>query len=442
MIRAGWSVVMVLVACGDNAFDDRAHSGTRLRVEWNKAEDGAQVATGRIYDRERQEFCSQEAWSDGVTRCTRTEGYVGYSDPQCTRPVIVAGVEGEVANDFDVASCSQKTAWVAGTVSATTTWYEASTTGCMGPFTVDPMLPLRVAQKQIDPDHFVVLATSGPRGDGRLQSVDYTTADGLRIVKETRDTELATVCYPSATGCDPVAAYEVDYLDAACTQPIAGIFRTACSPPEKYAAILDPVCSTKVRFRAIGGIVASDHIYQLSAGTCAAITASADHEYHSLGAEITPAAMAPAVEAAPGRRLQPMYYAGEGIAAPSGQLFDSQVGVPCAWQAATDGATRCLPVSAQIYTYLYADASCTQPVTVTFLPTAECATAPPPQFATSYLAPGNEVHLVLGRRPGPLYQRGGTDCSLGTFSGYDAYDVDPGVADPASFEMSELVLEP
>ncbi|MGE5185644.1 MAG: hypothetical protein ACM31C_26465 [Acidobacteriota bacterium] len=436
-----WWWLVMLAACGDNAFYDAPKSGTRLRVEWFQAEDGSEVTTGNIYDRQRQEFCTIQAWSDGATRCTREAGYVGYLDAACTQRLVVAGVQGEVAFDFDQATCAQASAWVAGDVLAGTQWYEKGDTGCMGPYTTDQ--PLRVAEKEIDPNAFARLATSAPLGDGRIRTIDYTSADGFRLVKGYEDSELATPCYPGFEDCALLGEYEIDYTDAACTQPIVGLHHDTCNPPATYAIVPDPACSNLQHYHRIGAIVGiRSAIFQRTGDTCTMTTPSTDVEYRALGDEVEVAHLAVASESAPGRRLQPMFFTGDGVAAPTGQLMDTQVGVPCTWQPATDGATRCLPFSASWYT-LYTDPSCTQGVPIATWTSAACSDgAPQPQYAAEYFGAGNEIRPLLGRHAGTLYQRNGQTCAPTTIPGTDFFDVDPRTVDPRSFEMAERVLEP
>ncbi len=440
MMRRWWWLVF-LAACGDNALFDVPRSGTRLRVEWFKAEDGAEVTTGNIYDRERQEFCTIQEWTDGVTRCTREAGYIGYQDSACTQRLVVSGVQGEVAFDSEPTKCGQASSWVAGDVIAATQWYEKSDTACMGPYTTDQ--PLRIAEKEIDPNSFAVLATTAPRGDGRVRSVDFTSADGFRVVEEYRDDELATTCYPGFAHCDPRATYDIEYLDAACTQPIAGIYHDPCNPPEAFAAVPDKACPGREHYHSVGAAIGMrSTIYQLQGDTCTAITPSTDAEYHSVGDEVALAQLSLAIESAPGRRLQQTFHAGEGVAAPTGQLMDTQVGVPCYWTTDPDGVTRCLPVSASWYT-LYTDTSCTQGVTIATAPTAECSDgAPLPQYAGQSFGAGYEIRPLLGRHAGTLYQRVGQMCEPSIIKGVDFYDVDNRVVEPTSFEMAERVLEP
>ena len=437
MTRAWWLVVM-LAACGDNSLDDVSRSGSRLRVEWNKAEDGAELETGRYYDRERQEFCEIQKWSDGVKRCTRLAGYVAYLDAACTQPAISAGTQGEVANDFDPATCSQRSAWVAGAPLATTTWYELGDTGCMGPYTNGQLL---AADHQIDPDTFSRIAVGAPHGDGRIQAIDYTSADGFRVVDEFYDSALATRCNPGDATCSPLVTYDIEYLDAACTKPIAVVGPNPCGETPTYAAITDPVCFHPTSYHRLGDTVAVTTLHTLGNGTCMAAAPSPTNQYLALGDTVTPPQLSRAVASASGRRLQPVYFAGEGIAAPSGSLYDTQVGVECYWQTATDGATRCLPFAASIVSY-YADTSCTKSVDVALAQSAQCATVPLPQFAVRYVAPGSEVHEMLGHHDATLYQRNGNACEPFTAQGEDFYDIDPRIVDPSSFEMSELVLEP
>jgi hypothetical protein len=69
-------------------------SGSRLKINYHKAEDGARVPIwGVVYDADRKEDCVFQQASDGKLRCMPVVSYSGvptFSDPACTVLVAVA----------------------------------------------------------------------------------------------------------------------------------------------------------------------------------------------------------------------------------------------------------------------------------------------------------------------------------------------------------------
>ncbi len=98
-----------------------------------------------------------------------------------------------------------------------------------------------------------------------------------------------------------------------------------------------------------------------------------------------------------GARLKVNYYAGsDGSKLPVLNMHDSQLGVDCSFQTATDGTTRCLPSGLSVSSW-YADSGCTQPVGC-LVSGAGCATAPKYAISTAESGCTFTVRRIQRRR--------------------------------------------
>ena len=84
-----WPLLVALVACGDDLappITAEPRSGTRLRLERLVYEDGTRqlASTTEVFDRERDEPCTIEQWSDGLRYCTPAAHRGFYLDDTCT----------------------------------------------------------------------------------------------------------------------------------------------------------------------------------------------------------------------------------------------------------------------------------------------------------------------------------------------------------------------
>jgi hypothetical protein len=367
-------------------------------------------------------------------------GFVAFSDPQCTQAVIV-GQSTDLAGAWDQAACAVTAVYRPGAAVSATQWYSRTATGCIGPYTASG--PLYALGANLDRAQFAGLSLTAEIGDGRLRQVDYSGDGGFRVLDEVHDTELATVCYPNDTSCQPNATYDLEFLDPACTQRVTSIAQETCGAPIKYYAERDATCSNRTHYYEIGASVKVTQLYQLDSTTmqCTSTMVETGLQYHAIGAEVAPAPMSTVIGDAPGRRLQNIYVAGDAIASRSGELYDTELEVRCSFMQATDGIARCLPAGGYVSSY-FSDPGCTSSVLLLTYPIIDpsCGPAPSvPQFAISYANQGNEVRVVTGKYAGAVYYGGPGSCMQLMMN--DAYAIG-GIAAPESFVAATKVTDP
>jgi hypothetical protein len=439
-----WIALAVIAACGDNDAEVAYRDGSRLVSEWLVTDDGTRVPQGTVHDLARGEICYMQTWSDGVTRCTPFRGFIVYSDPACSQPAIIDAdaAPGALAFEYLPTSCGPSRAFAIGAQTTTTTWYSPTAIGCQGPFTASN--PLNELGAQADPDAFERLDAIDADG-GRLGSRYYQARDGFRAPWAVYDHELATTCNPQDTACQPSSISSPLYTDAQCTQKVAITYPSPCSQDTVYDQDDDPACPGHYRYYRLGGEVTPAKLYQLdtSAGTCTAAAPSDGAQYHVIADEVTPAQLTRAQALASGKRLQPIYAQGDGVAVLTGRYYDSEVEVDCTFGLATDRTTRCLPSGPQ-YQSWFSDAACTKSVNVAYAwhQKPQCG-APDavPAFATGYVQSTVEVRIVGSLYTSTLYGQTSGGCMPHIVPDYDAYSVGQ-LVDPVSFAAATLEVGP
>jgi hypothetical protein len=435
-MRAVLCTLLALVACGDNNAAAPERSGTRVKLQWYVADDGARVPTGQLYDATLAASCQIWPWGDGVVRCANLDGYVAFRDAACTQPLSLnRPSSGQISVQWNQTTCRPDRAYQIGAELGSGSYYFATTTGCSGPFTSSD---LYAVGDEVAPDAFPSVDEAELGGD-RLRATLWQGGDGLRVPSGIEDVALASSCSPGEGICAPQASYSYVYLDAACTQPAAELYPNSCAAPPAYLTIQDPMCASRSHTYAIGDVVHPSQVYGLTAGACAAASLDPSAEYHALAREVAPAALA-TVHVPAGRRLSAIYAAGDGAAARVG-MFDTKLGVECSWYQATDGAMRCLPVRWG-WAPVYSDAACTQPLRVLALPASspDCAAEPPPQFAYDDVQAGTEMRIVIGPYAGATYTNASGACAAVTYPGMQLYAVGDVVA-PDSFVAATTAID-
>lgn len=85
----------------------------------------------------------------------------------------------------------------------------------------------------------------------------------------------------------------------------------------------------------------------------------------------------PGSDSRPGSRLKRQYRISEDGGRAFDSWYDTELGMPCVWEFATDGSERCFPVDfrAANVTIVYLDSECLQPVAL--IEEGDCGTIPP-----------------------------------------------------------------
>jgi hypothetical protein len=426
-------VLVALAACGDDEVGAPTKSGTRLALEWYQTDDGSRAYAGRIYDHARDQRCYLETWTDGTTRCLdEDQGFIVYSDAACTKAVVIGGDATSIAVSYD--TCGVGGVFQIGPPVGTIPTYTRTQDGCAGPYSNDQVFAVGAS---IDRSAFALVDKTALVGGGRLQQIDYTSPDGLRLLDEVHDTDLATTCYLQGNVCGPTSTFSQYFSDAACKQRVTSFGPDPCGPPPAYYAEPDTACSDITHYYAIGAKISPTTVYALDGSMqCQPQMVGSMQEYHAVGEEVVPVSLSTAVVTAPGKRLQTTYYAGAGIALQSGQMFDTQLGVACAFTQASDGEQRCLPIGPGYGTY-YADAACTRQVLVAIV----SACAPVPQLARGSTGNGDDVRVVVGPYSGKLYYGSSGSCSSYQPTAAVLYEVGD-LADGTQFASATTVTDP
>jgi hypothetical protein len=205
------------------------------------------------------------------------------------------------------------------------------------------------------------------KSGSRIGVHDVETADGARAFYRFYDGQLGVDCYNSfsvngTSRCVPwdVLGTSNRYADPGCSDLLA-VGSCSMAGPPRYAAIYTG-CG-EAEYHPILGAFSGQLYY--SAGHCGMDpSAPGSSTYYRIGSALPSSALVPvAVAPKPGSaRLAPITAAfSDGASGPYG-WHDTQLGVDCWFQAATDGTQRCFPTFFGSTGSFYADAGCTQPL--------------------------------------------------------------------------------
>ncbi len=126
-------------------------------------------------------------------------------------------------------------------------------------------------------------------------------------------------------------------------------------------------------------------------------------------------------------------------------LYDSMLKVQCAFEQASDGSTRCLPIGVPSFTY-FSDAACTKPVAEAPAGYKSSCGLPPFGVIVSF-PPGctntvsYEVLKVAGWMSGTVYGKSGSSCVALTGVAPNGYFESGGVLPPSTFVQGTVTTD-
>lgn len=391
MFRTGL-VVVLCVACLGCTPEETFRSGTRLRLQWLAAEDGAKVFTG-YFDAELGIRCKPSRMTDGVVRCVPTPapaqlgslfGPAGpsqrFADDQCTQS-LYGWSETSCAPVPRLVTLPQGQGCAAADVV-----YEVGELVPAGELFVrvgdtcerDPGTPGLSAQRRLtvfDPSKLVEL-TESEVTLGPVRAVLGRSRDGASVVLHLRDAVTGAACRPDSlelliardgpVACLPSMTSTLGptqlFSGPTCRTPAVNVFSglecEGASPvTPKVVRVFEQgeACAlSSVEFFELGAKV--DLPYQVHA-TCEAVPTQ--FPVYEVGKKLDPRSFPPMDVSLSGTLLETSTWEVEGraVGLPSFFWLD---GKPCTVTDFTDGTKRCVPSSALSDGDVYADPACTR----------------------------------------------------------------------------------
>lgn len=435
--RPACACALALAACGDNR-GTTTESGTRLRLNWLEYDDGTrQLASYEPWDEARDETCAAQRWTDGNTYCTPTQSaslFPHYTDAECTTAEYLAESPEPptyVARFEDVAG-EQQLASLARPEPATLAMYwELDGEECRGPYASAGRMFYR-AGSEVSRSDLARLRTQESTGDGRVGVRATTSSDGLYLPIAFVDRHLHSPCTldPYSTteaSCIPSGSGDLQYRDAACTQPVLAAGDAEVDPPP--AIVIGSTCVPRVF--AVGRETAEAPAYVRVAGDCLASTQGGSPWFTLIE---HPVALVPRTrEVVAGRRLAPIVMSVDGIRVAARQLFDTEIGEECfrATSPREPGVYRCVPRDVGFVVDGFSDAACTIPIEVGLVYVGEnrvsCTGAPLPRFARDF--GGATIIRELSGPRSVVYVRDGAGCQPDLDAGYRYHDLGAAIPD-------------
>jgi hypothetical protein len=391
MRRALLVVVAASVGCGDNRAGDVVgeRSGERLRIVYFEYDGGTRQRHDALYDADRDERCTPQRWSDGLTYCTPDAAPALYVDRDCTTEVAPAGSPYALHQFWLTDRLFPSRLHALGApAAAPSEMYLARGGACLGPFAAPPgdyvALGDAIAQDELARVH-----VGEPVGAGRIGLIVLTGDDGLQLPARLYDRELDLECADDGTHCAPREAASADYFhDETCTTPELSLSIAAPPPTLAVHRDRDTACAA---YHRVAGQTGSNPLYRRIAERCDLAEAPSGEHQFLLG---EPLALAPLrrTTAATAARMHAIAVATGDIALAAPELFDATLGATC-----TTRDRRCMPVVTAPVLDVFADEICATGARVAEV--AERACDPPTAFASD----GTTLYPLVGASA-PVYQ--------------------------------------
>jgi hypothetical protein len=351
--------------------DDR--DGSRLKVRWLRPEDGAPAPNG-ILDTMLEASCSWVHYEGGKYRClpAHTQAYL-YSDPDCTRPLLVRAPDPCVPPPDYVTVVPAQLSCPASTVVRRrgarvqrTDAFEWGPSGCeVRP--IDPRVEVYEVGEFVPAETFAgATRRIEPLTEG-WSRVYLEADDGSRWLSSLRRGETDCRINTAADGvlrCLPVAngALSLGLVEADCSTGAALGARSSCAAEDILVWDLRSLgCAARIPVRRatrrlnVGYVPLND--------TCDPLL-DPNYEAFAVGEELSPGDFPEAIRGildGPGRLLR---YATQTSAGVHGiaSYWDSELAAPCSLVADGVGSYRCVPDVAFRPTVFFADPWCRRPI--------------------------------------------------------------------------------
>lgn len=297
-----------------------------------------------------------------------------------------------------------------------------------------------------------------PTEGTRLKARWFEGPDGQRSLDALYDTQLHSSCFFSRAAdgelrCLPVAHWlsdDPDFADAACTEPVVWARQSCPGPVFVYHWNTSNACDLRDEIFRVGAAIPDGRTYYRNwAGECVSAGAVPGYVPHRVGEEVPPTAFVRGrLTSDPpkaGQALQLVVLEAEDGAKVDQFFRNAEAGHDCALVLLDDGRVHCVPPSATISSFTFADAGCGHPA-VSTNPTC----GPPPALArrriTAEVAPGvcGEISAMheLGPVLDPPYTGRPGMCRAALSTSPLVYrDLGPPIA-PDRFVALDQIVEP
>jgi hypothetical protein len=421
---------------GDTRPSCEGASGARLRQVLRAHGDGTSQFI-RLRDTEYGETCAFGPAADGSLRCLPAadgdpfaEGAVRYSDGGCqTRIAQLTGAGlptpsylRESVSDLDACAPARAAFYELGDklpIAPDTQIFALNGESC-DPLAA-PAVDFYAVTADLPPESFVA-GTARYTDSGRLGQLqidgddDSRFCDALGPLRDGEMTDGACQVQSAEDGSLRCLPAELSSRSAFRTDACADSFEVAvldaCHLDSRY--VTDPAlaaCDLRRRVRLVEDTVAA------FASTDAGCVAIADGEVHAVGASVSAfsfAQLTPQPTAAGGERLDRRdLVTSDGLRLFRFEWQDRQLGAPCAFTTAEDGAARCLPIDSPLEATArrvtrFTDSGCATAVAVGLRDTS-CAGGDA-RFVLEDLGGRTRVYEAGAEQPGPLFRQDPAGC--------------------------------
>jgi hypothetical protein len=352
-------------------------SGDRLRRRDLVADGGARVFVG-LHDTELDLDCRFEWAEDGTPRCLpQFQLNVAYADEGCTEPVFPATDACEIEWIYERTrdyACGEHSLYTTyridrGAAPASGTFWYRTSSGCVEAGVSDELL----AVEHVSPETFVGGVFDDVPREGGVVARFVAAEDGARVMTELRDEARDAACITGmdgarcrparVAGTSPARTSGATYADAACDVLVAVWTPDDPCPPDATVT-WNEGCAAIHSYFEVGRAYDPADVTQWTGATCEAFGAYGPP--FAVGAAIPESEM-PAIdriEEGDGRlrAWADGSIAGEPLS-PGRAFVDTETGKECRPGRFEDGAWRCVPADAILFSDLeiatWSDPGCT-----------------------------------------------------------------------------------
>jgi hypothetical protein len=420
-----WLSLLLLIACGDNTLpnDYQARSGERIALRVFAYSDGAkQWDPTTFFDRERQEHCTVQRWSDGNTYCTPPAVPTVYTSANCidgelgrwlaTQPAPTHFFREHTVIGGDVIS---RVFLRIGEVAPPDTTWEITNGRCIESSALG--WTYYSLGEQLANTSFARVKHVSAVGETRLGLDAYTTEDGLYVPIQTDapilrdrvlDNECKVVANPNAamTTCEPAYAGEAQFSrDAQCATKDILLVEATTTVPEVIVTD-DAGCH---RYARRGAEIPSVPLFFPLGPSCVSVNPPPDAHLFEIGGAFDVPQLARTHEES-SHRLRQIFVGDGTTTVVDALLYDSTLDVDCIRTQIGD-TIRCLPANtfATVLPY-FSDAACTVPVELSLVETGACDATT--KFAIDTRGDAPIVRPIAAPFSTPLYEISTADTCL------------------------------
>ena len=418
--------LLLVMGCGDNTIPTlpyEARSGARIELRIYQYSDGTQQWDPNVYyDRELQERCAIQRWSDGYTYCTPTARSTVYTDPSCESGELGRWLATQPPPDYFYrehtligADVISRVFRRSGATPAPAQVYEISGGRCVE--TPAAGWTYFVLGDEIPRAGFARIKHLSAEGRERLGMDVYVTDDGLYVPVWSdrpllRDRVLDNECRvverpnsPTAT-CEPVAPGEAEFSrDSQCAAVDVLVVEASAPVPDVVVRSTEGCRSYARR----GAEIPHVPLFLPIGDSCVSVQPPPDAHLFEIGAPFDVPVLAREHEPSE-RRLQRILMTDGETTVVDSLLFDRELGVDCT-RTLVGGTYRCIPAHtfATVVPY-FRDPACVEPIDISLVLAGGCD--PPTRFAIDHRSGAPAVRPLLAPFAGKLFEISTADTCL------------------------------